>query len=311
MFFHRWSAHALALRKALPGHVLAWAILLAMLGAMAPARAEPRMAAHGTHAVDTEHLFGFTEGSDTGEAGEKELETDSTGRFGRSAGSYSAVATAFEAKYSPTDSFRISGAATVAFHDITGVDGFDARRGTVLQSLSFDARFRLLDRERAPLGLTFSIAPHWGPTDTVSGAPADQHGGELLLIADRELVPGRLFGAVNVSYEPEHTRLRGSDETLRESTFGVSTALTAQVMPGVFIGAEARNLRHYDGLGLDRFAGQALYLGPTFYMTLPDKFWLSAAWNVQAWGTTAERNGALDLTNFERHQVRLRLGVMF
>jgi len=31
------------------------------------------------------------------------------------------------------------------------------------------------------------------------------------------------------------------------------------MMPGVFVGAEVRNLRHYEGLGLDRFAGQALY----------------------------------------------------
>ena len=80
-------------------------------------------------------------------------------------------------------------------------------------------------------------------------------------------------------------------------------------MPGVFVGAEVRNLRHYEGLGLDRFAGQALYVGPTLYMTLGAQFWLSAAWNVQAWGTTAADGGALDLTNFERHQVRFRLGV--
>jgi hypothetical protein len=79
----------------------------------------------------------------------------------------------------------------------------------------------------------------------------------------------------------------------------------------VFIGAEARNIRLYEGLGLGRFAGQALYVGPTLYMTFGAQFWLSAAWNVQAWGTTAEGGGTLDSTNFERHQVRFRLGVNF
>jgi len=123
-------------------------------------------------------------------------------------------------------------------------------------------------------------------------------------------MPGRLFGAINVSYEPEQTRLHATGETLRDSTLGISTAVSVQVTPGVFVGAEVRNLRHYDGLGLSSFTGQALYIGPTFYMTLSDKTWLSVAWNMQAWGTT-ECGGALDLTNFERHNVRLRLGIIF
>jgi hypothetical protein len=127
MFFHRRSALASPLRKALPGPAFA-AILAATLAAVAPAQAEPRRAAHGASEVDTEHMFGFTEGSDIGGLGEKELETDSTGRFGRAAGSYSNIATAFEAKYTFTEYFRVSAAATVSFYDITGVNGFDDRR---------------------------------------------------------------------------------------------------------------------------------------------------------------------------------------
>jgi hypothetical protein len=311
MFFHRWLASASPLREARLGHVLASAILATTLGTIAPAQAEPRKAAHGAGEVDTEHMFGFTEGSDIGGVGEKELETDSTGRFGRATGSYSNIATAFEAKYTFTEYFRVSAAATVSFYDITGVNGFDDRRQTALQSFSIDARFRLLDRERAPIGLTIGIIPKWGLKDDVSGAPADQYRTEFLLIADRELMPDRLFGAINVGYGQERTRLRVSDESSHDSALDVSAALAAQLMPSVFIGAEARHIRLYEGLGLGQFAGQALYVGPTLYMTFGAQFWLSAAWNVQAWGTTAEGGGALDLTNFERNQVRFRLGVNF
>lgn len=130
-----------------------------MFGSIASAQAEPRTAAHGVGEVDTEHIFGFTEGSDIGAVGEKELETNSTGRFGRAGGSFSNIATALEAKYTLTERFRVSAAATVAFYDITGVNGFDDRRQTALQSFSIDARFRLLDRERAPVGLTIGIIP--------------------------------------------------------------------------------------------------------------------------------------------------------
>src|SRR5215475_14404860 len=72
-----------------------------------PTTAEPNKQTDDT--VDSEHLFGFTQGSDIGERGEKELETDSTGRFGRQGGTYAVRSTALEAKYTPLDYFRVAG----------------------------------------------------------------------------------------------------------------------------------------------------------------------------------------------------------
>jgi len=313
MFFHGWSVRALPFRKAPLGSLLATMLLLvlAVLGAAGPAHGDPGKHAHKTGEVDTEHMFGFTEGSDTGEAGEKELETDSTGRFGKPGGAYNNVATALEAKYSFSDRFRLSAVATVAYYDITGVDGIDDRRQGALQSVSFDARFRLHDREHAPFGLTLSAEPRRGFTDEMSGAPGDQYGADFRVLADRELIPGRVFAAFNVRYEPAQTRLRASGETLRESTLGIGAALAMQVMPNVFVGAEARSLRHYEGLGLNDFAGQALYIGPTLYATFGERYFISAAWNVQVWGAVAGSSGALDLVNFERHLLKLRAGVRF
>jgi hypothetical protein len=313
MFSHCWSVRALPLRKA-PRGAPSRAILLivlAVLVATSSARGDPGKRADKTGEVDTEHMFGFTEGSDIGKAGEKELEADSTGRFGKLGGSYNTVATTLEAKYSFSDRFRLSANATVAYYDITGVNAIDDRRQGALQSISFDARFRLFDREHAPFGLTLSVEPHWGFTDEMGGEPADQYGAVFRVLADRELIPGRLFAALNVSYEPEQTRLRASGETLRESTLGIGAALAMQVMPNVFVGAEARNLRRYDGLGLDGFAGQALYIGPTFYATFGGRYFISAAWNVQVWGAVAASSGARDLDNFERHHVKLRIGARF
>jgi len=312
MLLQRRPIYASGFRKAslrlLLGLASIWLVGLAAPGS---ASAESRKHADKAGEVDTEHMFGFTEGSDVGEAGEKELETDLTGRFGKFDSSYNKVATALEAKYSFSDRFRVSAVATVAYYDIAGVSAFDDRRQTTLQSISLDARFRLFDREHAPIGLTLSVEPRRGFTDEMRGEGADQYGGEFRLLADRELIPGRLFAALNVSYEPEQTRLRASGETLRESMLGIGAALAMQVMPNVFIGAEARTLRHYEGLGLNSLAGQALYVGPTFYATFGPGYFLSAAWNVQVWGAVAGSSGALDLVNFERHQAKLRVGVVF
>ena len=52
------------------------------------------------------------------------------------------------------------------------------RRAGAFQSLSFDARFRLLERDHSPFGLTLSIEPHWGFADETSGVRINHFGVE-------------------------------------------------------------------------------------------------------------------------------------
>jgi hypothetical protein len=85
----------------------------------------------------------------------------------------------------------------------------------------------------------------------------------------------------------------------------------AQIRPGFLIGGEARYLRKYDGIGLERLAGQGLFVGPTAYVQLSERSRITVAWSAQAWGRGAGSSGPLDLANFERHQARLIFGVNF
>jgi hypothetical protein len=172
-------------------------------------------------------------------------------------------------------------------------------------------RYRVLNREHAPFGLTFGADPHWGRVDDISGDPVDRYGADLWIIADRELVPHRLFAAFNLLYQPEAVRSRIDGTWDHQSNLGTSAALTVEVRPGVLVGAEARYLRSYDGLGLDAFAGHALFAGPTLYAKFSERFWMAAAWNVQVSGRAVKTGGALDLANFERYQAKLRFGYNF
>jgi hypothetical protein len=97
----------------------------------------------------------------------------------------------------------------------------------------------------------------------------------------------------------------------QEATIGMAFGLMAKLRPDILIGGEARYFRRYEGIGLDEFAGQALFIGPTAYFQLSDTSRLTATWGVQAWGQRAGGTGALDLVNFERHQARLVFGVNF
>jgi hypothetical protein len=287
------------------------ALALAMIGAALPGMARCAENIQSGVSVDTEHLFGFTEGTDIGAAGDTDVELDSTSRSGRQGGSFANATSELEFKYTAFRNFRISAAATLAYYDITGVTGLEDRRLAAMQSVSFDARFQILDRDRSPFGMTLSLSPHWGFVDETSGVRTDHFGVEVLLSADREIISDRLFGGMNLLFDTDRTRLISGGQVAQEPTLGAGTAIAAQVAPGVWIGGEARYLRSYEGAGLKIFSGQAVYLGPTLYARLGEKAWLSAAWNFQAWGGAAGFPGALDLMNFERHQIKFRVGYEF
>ena len=257
---------------------------------------------------ETEYHFGFTTGTSVGEIGEKEIQSRLTGRLGKSAGHYSMLSNKLEAEYVPLRDFRLSLAAYVTQHRIAGIPGLDDRRSGAFDGLAFGLKYRLIDRNHGPFGLAVEAEPQWRRVDGTSGAPVDQIGGQYSLLLDKELVPNRIISAFNLVYEPEVSRSRLDGTWSHESTVRVAAAIMAQAQPHVSYGLETRYLRKYEGLALDRFAGHALYVGPTVSATLPRGYWLLAAWSVQVAGRSVGGQGPLDLTNFERHQVRLKLG---
>ena len=261
--------------------------------------------------IDTEHLFGFTIGTDVGSAGEREFQSQTTGRFSKTGGTYRAISHELELELVPADNFRIEIGSAFASYDINGVAGFEDRRQLAWQGVSADFRYRFLDRDAAPFGLTFALETHANRIDDITGALARRYGTELTLALDRELIPNRVVAAFNLSYEPEWTHLLGAGVAEQESTAGGAVAVMAQIRPGFLVGGEMRYLRKYDGIGLEEFAGQALFVGPTAYLQLSERARLTIAWSVQAWGRAAGSTAALDLVNFERQQARLIFGFDF
>jgi hypothetical protein len=267
----------------------------------------------GAHAeeIDTEHLFGFMIGTDVGNLGEREFQSQTTGRFSRTGGSYRAINQEFELEFVPANNFRVEVGSSFASYYISGVPGFDDRNQLDWQGASLDLRYRFLDRKTAPFGLTLALETHAERFDDISAAPARRYSTELTLALDRELVPNRVVAAFNLLYEPEWTHFFGMGVAEQEATAGVAAALMAQLRPGFLIGGELRYLRRYDGIGLDSFAGQALFAGPTAYWQLSERSRLTVAWSPQVWGRPTGIAAALDLVNFERHQARVIFGVNF
>jgi len=261
--------------------------------------------------IDTEHIFGFMIGTDVGNPGEREFQSQTTGRFSKSGGRYRAVGQEFELEFVPAKDFRIEIGSAFAAHDINGVPDFEDRRQLAWQGVSVDLRYRFLDRDTAPLGLTFALESHADRIDETTAAAVRNYGTSFTLAFDRELIPNFAVAAVNLIYRPEWTRLVGTGAAEQESTIGAAFAVMAQMRPGFLVGGEARYLRKYEGIALQEFSGEALFVGPTAYFQLSERSRLTLAWSFQAWGRSARSSAALDLVDFERHQARLVFGVNF
>jgi hypothetical protein len=264
-----------------------------------------------TETIETEHLFGFTIGSDVGEVGEREIEGTVTGRFAKQTGSYNAASSTLSAEFVPLPNLRTEFTGALVSYDIAGVSGLADQRYTAFGGLSADIRYRVLDRATAPFGFAIGAEPHWGRADDVTGEPVSQYGVDFVAAADWEVIPDRVVAAFNLLYQPETMRSKATGTWSQESTAGVAFAVMAQVHSGILVGGEARYLRKYDGLGLDTFAGQGFFIGPTVYVKLSERAWITAAWSAQVAGQATASVGSLDLVNFERRQARLLFGVNF
>jgi hypothetical protein len=148
---------------------------------------------------------------------------------------------------------------------------------------------------------------------TRTAAPAsaitEAFGSEFRLLADTEFVPQKLFGALNFAYTPEASSTGGSGTT---STFEASAAVAGRVFDGLFLGGETRYLDRDGGLFFAQHLGRALYVGPTLYTGIGDGGYFGVAWSFQVSGRAAATpNATLDLSDFERNQVRLKAGIYF
>jgi hypothetical protein len=265
--------------------------------------------------VESQDIFGFTEGSGVGLEGEKEFSLDTEARLGKSGGRYWASETKGEFEFTPNQYFQFEFGPFMSAHRIKDVTDLDNRNQVGFGGFFGEVKYQLLDRtESNPLAVTLSAEPEWRRIDETTGQVVDNYELELKVKSDIELIKNRLYFASNLLYEPEatHDPDRLGIGWVKESKAGLSGALSYRVVPDIFIGAEAWYLRHYDGSWFNRYTGSATFLGPTLYIQLGPKMFMTAAWNVQLQGTDVDDPAAkLNLSEFSRQRAKLKLAVEF
>jgi hypothetical protein len=263
------------------------------------------------HELESKYLFGFTEGSDIGEQGEQSVEFENTGGFGKRGGRYGAVEQEIEYESVPSQFLGYELSAHGLAHDIRGVDGFGDLSGVDFSGLSAEFRYLAIGRgPGSPIGLTLVAEPEWARIDGETGAPTRDFSTTFRIAADTELIPNRLFAAVNLIYAPEIARPNGGDWA-RSAELGASAALAYRVTAKATLGAEIEYDRAYDSLGFQSFAGDAVYVGPTLNIQFNSKVMLAAAVSADVAGAAAGSSRRLDLVDFERYRTNLKLEFEF
>jgi hypothetical protein len=264
------------------------------------------------HEAESKYLFGFTDGADIGNEGEKAVEYEATGSFGKRGGRYAAIEHELAFEHVLTQNFSYEVSAHGLSHSIGGVEDLDDRNSTQFSGASAKLRYLILGRgPGSPIGLTVSAEPEWSRIDGTDGTQTQGYSSTFKLVADTELIANRLFAAVNLIYEPEIAKPADADMWERASSAGVSLGLAYRIMPTVAIGVGAEYDRAYDGLAFQTFDGHALFVGPTLQINFTPKILLAAAFSAQVAGHAVDDPRALDLTNFSRYRANLKLEFEF
>lgn len=267
------------------------------------------------HGVESEIIFGFTLGSDTHPSGENKVAVETVARTGKRSSAYLAVGQKLEFARAFTNDLSMSFAVLGDHHRSRARKGYEDEVEPVGARYIFNGfggelRYRFLNRTTSPFGLTVHLEPAIALSDEASGLRGRKFGSENKLIFDREVIRDVLFVAFNLTHEMEAMKETGAAAWERGSVVGAALAGSWQVRDSVFLGAETRYLRAYDGLSLETYKGDAIYVGPTLTLKKGGAF-ANFAYSGLVGGKEKGAHGGLDLTNFERHQIRIKAGFHF
>lgn len=274
----------------------------------------------GAKDVDTEHLFGFSEGADAGEKGEQEVVADTVSRFGkRRAGPGGTRYRVLDAKlgyqFNPLDRLSIELGGFGSLRDVRNVVGLDDKAYGTFDGVSVEVKYQFLKGSaEQPLGLAVELRPRFSRVLPLEGNGADLFDMESVLQLDYQFVPDKLWYGSNLSFEPLAGRQRGGGPGYRSSAMLWSNALIGRIGANTYLGPELRYLRGYEGTFLNKLEGEALFLGPALHHRFTEKVWLTVAYAGQVWGrdTAPSLAGrALGLDQFERHNLRVKFGMEF
>ncbi len=295
------------------GRVLLGLAVVAFLGCASTARADDDAATPASdpfYRLDTKNLFGFLEGADVGDTGDRSIELETTASLFKQTGRYALVEQEVIYEMTATPRLGVEFGAHGLGQSIRDAPGVENYSGVDFSGLSNEWRYLLTPRAGPwSVQTTFTVTPQW-TREFEGGARGQDFSLPFLFVLDAQPIARRLYAALNLSYAPEVQRLDGA-AWMRASSLTASGALSWRFTPAAMIGAEADVLSQFEGLAGQSWRGSAFFLGPTFHYQITEKVDLSGAWTQQLAGRARGEAGALNLADFTRSAAKLRLEMEF
>ena len=253
--------------------------------------------------IDTEHIFGFSEGSSIGKKGEHELESITIASFGK-VGSYASIDNETSIRYTVTDQLRLSIGTLADYYAINNVPALSNRTAATFSGVIGEARLNIVNNETNPFGLSLSFNPAFRQFDPLTGVGTRNYALPVTLLFDKAVIPEKLFFGVNLIYTPSFFPVPGGGRE-HDDEFSAIAALTYAVLPKVFLGVEAR---HENLIQNGVFDSHALFVGPSLFYQITPEANIKVAYAAQIPDVSAH---TLDLDAYQRHQIELQFAYGF
>lgn len=255
-------------------------------------------------------IFGFTTGSDVTDLGAWGGTLTANGNFTARSARLTGVTGVAQVA---TGLFRCFEIGPYVFLNSTSSKGRDGLTGNAsLYGGGVEMKYKFLGRDVHGIGATFDLDLS-GNSNRFSGTLGAGRDSSFNLAArlflDRELVKDRLFGALNFEHISSFSNTAGA--LVDVSQFNVRAAVSAKVASNFYVGAEAWYSRSYTGAGYKKYQGDGFFVGPNMLWAINDKWTLNAAYQVQVAGKLKGDPNRLNLTNYNQHFARLKLGYAF
>lgn len=252
-------------------------------------------------------VFGFTTGSDVNDRGALSGSVNYFGAYGTRFGKLHSHTGLVQLSYGLFNCVEVG---PYLFGNRTDTKVLGVSTDISAYGGGVEMKYKLLGRDVHGIGLTLVLDPSAARNDPSGfGNPNfTVYNTGLRLFIDKTLVPGKLYGAINISHDMSWS---GNSSYFRSSTFTVGAALSYQVVDGFYLGAEARHQRRYADLGFGNEAGYATFVGPNFYWQATKALGITAAYNIQVAGKAKGVTGNLDLVNFNQHNLKVKLAYSF
>ena len=259
-----------------------------------------------------ENIFAYSYGSETLPKGGNEMYVWVTDRRGKSGGDYNAQDYEFEFEHGFADNFQGSVYLTFQSNHIDGLepDLEDISRDFSWNGAKAALKWSVSSPYKDGLGVALYLEPGFSRYSGKSGERETKLFLETKLLLQKNFMNDKLVWVGNVTAEQEFENEEG-DEWESELEFELSSGLAYNVAPGWHLGAEGRYTSAYENFPNEVHRDDyAIFFGPTVHYAAK-KWWATVSYQPQITGGPSVGSGDRNLADYEKREIRLKLGYNF